>query len=279
MGSPRLTPALHTTPLWAVVLALCASTSSQAQEKPGAAQGLEDFAAVCGTGLPGDTALMCHRMGNLFWEGLGVPQDKQKAAGLYQQACERKDPEPLACLRLGELYEKGEVTPKLPTRALALYRIACTAGNPEACSRLTSLQNSAPAPAPTGPPPPSGMPKTPEEVQALVRHANEKLDRIDRLREESDARGKEIERETKELHELNHPTAPSAQAPNPAPTAPDDPSLQAMNQAGLEVEARRKELESLRRNTPQDKGAIERGQKALEEALLKEEQARQKAGR
>lgn len=158
----------------AVLLTAFAYGSSEGQERPSIQAATTYYEAACGTGTAMGNALACYRLAELYWEGRGATQDRMRAWGLYQKACERKDLEPRACLRLGEIYEKGEIVPKAPDRALTLYRMACDAGEKEACARLTKSQASSgvqplqatPSAAPTQPPrsAPSAAPAPPSQA-------------------------------------------------------------------------------------------------------------------
>jgi hypothetical protein len=207
-----------------LVAAAHAPASGQTPSKTSAADSF--YAAACGTGASMGNALACYRLGELYWEGRSVAEDKPRAAKLYQKACERSDLEPRACLRLGELYERGEVAPKVPHRALTLYRMACDAGNQEACSRSTSLQASLGIAAPVAPPPvPQAAPPAPapteyddseEATEAKIASFNarfeeqkrkattqEERDRIERSRQSTEklfrltAKASRLEREIK----------------------------------------------------------------------------------
>src|SRR5580704_6735557 len=92
-------------------------------------------------------------LGELYANGLGVPQDDQKAADWYKLAADRGDREasakwlaaaaklgqPLAAYDLALLYIEGQLFPQDFKRAAELLRVAAEAGNPEAQYALGTL--------------------------------------------------------------------------------------------------------------------------------------------
>lgn len=77
-------------------------------------------------------------LGRMHETGEGVPQDYEKAAELYDRACEggRSD----ACAQLAMMYDIGLAVGENPRRAAELYQRACESGNRWACHRLDQLR-------------------------------------------------------------------------------------------------------------------------------------------
>jgi uncharacterized protein len=71
-------------------------------------------------------------LGELYANGLGVPQDDRKAAEWYKLAAAAKLGQPLAAYDLALLYIEGQLFPQDFVRAAALLRTAATAGNADA---------------------------------------------------------------------------------------------------------------------------------------------------
>lgn len=69
--------------------------------------------------------------------GEGVPQDYDRAAQLYERACNggRSD----ACAHLAMMYDIGLAVDENPRRAAELYQRACQSGNRWACHRREQL--------------------------------------------------------------------------------------------------------------------------------------------
>jgi TPR repeat protein len=103
------------------------------------------YAYACqGNGGPG-----CVGLAGLYWDGRGVPEDRDRAVALYQRGCEalnlryrgsstmrgygRVDPE--ACFRLAGLYESGDAVDKDPVKSAEYYRAACSMGYGQACTK------------------------------------------------------------------------------------------------------------------------------------------------
>ena len=81
-------------------------------------------------------------LGNLYFTGNGVEQDRAHAAELYTRAAEQGDVQALSCL--AECYEAGCGVPCDLDRAIALYDQAAALGDGyahEEASRLRLLRN------------------------------------------------------------------------------------------------------------------------------------------
>ena len=81
-------------------------------------------------------------LGNLYFTGNGVEQDRARAAELYTRAAEQGDVQALSCL--AECYEAGCGVPCDLDRAIALYDQAAALGDGyahEEASRLRLLRN------------------------------------------------------------------------------------------------------------------------------------------
>ncbi len=68
----------------------------------------------------------CLKLASLYSNGHGVPQDHARAAGFYEQACNYLDPR--GCLRLGTMYRMGVGVPQDSAKAAILFRAACEGG-------------------------------------------------------------------------------------------------------------------------------------------------------
>ena len=85
----------------------------------------------------GNLAEGCYNLAVAYSNGLGVPRNERKAAGLFRRACDRK----LAagCHYLGLHLDLGLGVPANQRRAAPLYRRACDGGEEAACDRLDRL--------------------------------------------------------------------------------------------------------------------------------------------
>src|SRR5438067_10378846 len=97
----------------------------------------------------GDQAA-CARLAAMYRKGDGVGKDSAKAAGLFSDACARR--EMAACFDLAEMHWRGEVTGWYDIakgsdafvkgvdidkeRAVAVHQKVCDGGDAEACSHL-----------------------------------------------------------------------------------------------------------------------------------------------
>ena len=84
----------------------------------------------------GDPAAQ-NSLGNLYYLGLGVNQDFERAAELYFAAA--RQGQAAAQLNLGNLYKQGLGVGSDPMRAFAWYKMADMHGNPMAEYYLTQL--------------------------------------------------------------------------------------------------------------------------------------------
>jgi hypothetical protein len=66
-----------------------------------------------------------------------VPQDKRRAAALFEKACEGGDAP--GCYNLGVRYTEGSGVPQDKRRAAALFEKACKGGVEQGCSALNSF--------------------------------------------------------------------------------------------------------------------------------------------
>lgn len=73
----------------------------------------------------------------MYETGDGAPQDYDKAASLYDQACNGGRDE--ACAHLAMMYDIGLAVEEDPGRAAELYEKACASGNRWACKRGEQL--------------------------------------------------------------------------------------------------------------------------------------------
>jgi TPR repeat protein len=73
----------------------------------------------------------CYRLGWLYEDGLGVPQNENKATKLYVQACDANWA--VACRALGIMYWQGERVKRSRKKAIEYYKKACGLGLAEAC--------------------------------------------------------------------------------------------------------------------------------------------------
>ncbi len=81
----------------------------------------------------------CLRLGVLYSNGNGVPQNYQKAFELYSKACNGN--EIGGCLGLGVLYENGFGVKKNNNLAIQFYDQACKENVDLACQKQKALQN------------------------------------------------------------------------------------------------------------------------------------------
>jgi hypothetical protein len=95
---------------------------------------LEDALAFLEPRCTKGAAENCYELGMLYLRGRGVPEDKVRAAGLFQKAC---DAGALAgCTALGWAYATGAGMAKDAAKAAQLYQSACDAGELSACAHL-----------------------------------------------------------------------------------------------------------------------------------------------
>ena len=71
------------------------------------------------------------KLGVMYHDGRGVPQDKSTAMALYRQACEGQ--EVRACVMLGLHYRDGDGVRQSDDEAHKYFRKACNQGDAEVC--------------------------------------------------------------------------------------------------------------------------------------------------
>jgi hypothetical protein len=79
----------------------------------------------------------CHNLGYLLSEGEGITHDLARAATLFEKACHGG--EARGCNSLGAAYFSGSGVPANLTNAGSLFQRACDGGEPLGCSNLGSL--------------------------------------------------------------------------------------------------------------------------------------------
>lgn len=88
----------------------------------------------------------CLRVGNIYYNGLGIPKDTKSSVIYYQKACVLKNAQ--GCFNLGIVYRNGEggleVNPEI---ALAYFYLAkqyllvdCRSGKKSSCNLLKSME-------------------------------------------------------------------------------------------------------------------------------------------
>ena len=84
----------------------------------------------------------CHSLGELYRDGRGVEQDKERALELFEGACFASElfgngspPVGESCFRAGEMYANADGVSRNLGRAGSRFRRACRLGYEEACSR------------------------------------------------------------------------------------------------------------------------------------------------
>ena len=75
-----------------------------------------------------------NNLGNLYYNGHGVKQDKNKAKELYEKACNGGND--IGCFNLGTMYEKAEGVKKDYSKAIELYKKSCDNGYSRGCFNL-----------------------------------------------------------------------------------------------------------------------------------------------
>lgn len=76
----------------------------------------------------------CLHLGNLLYEGEIVPENKQKSAQLFEQACGLNNAN--GCFNLGILHREGEGTPQDKHKAAEYFDKACGLGSYRGCYNL-----------------------------------------------------------------------------------------------------------------------------------------------
>ncbi|HEX5045911.1 MAG TPA: tetratricopeptide repeat protein [Gammaproteobacteria bacterium] len=114
----------------------CAILAAIYQAGDGVTQDYALAAKYYGQGCDGDSATACAALSQLHVQGQGVPKDLDKARGLAEKACSRREQ---SCWGLGYLHLMGFGVARDPARAVDLYQRACGAGSAEACMRLGAV--------------------------------------------------------------------------------------------------------------------------------------------
>lgn len=76
----------------------------------------------------------CNDLGDLYYFGRGVEQNRVAARALYEDACDKKNAE--ACFSLGYILSQNELGGTPEPRVLPLFTQACDGGYLDACTRL-----------------------------------------------------------------------------------------------------------------------------------------------
>ena len=101
-------------------------------------------------------AQSCVALGDMYLAGKGVTRDGDKAAMLFERACEARDAGgcdkarriyqescdngvPAACSMLGRMYLEGFGVPEDLARAATIYQKACDLGHAVDCSNLAMM--------------------------------------------------------------------------------------------------------------------------------------------
>ena len=83
--------------------------------------------------MRGDESTACFELGAVYESGRSAPQNYQRAARLYREACEDRHGE--ACFRLAGLYQKGAGVYRDSSEATRHMAQACRAGYAAACPK------------------------------------------------------------------------------------------------------------------------------------------------
>ena len=75
-----------------------------------------------------DMAYAEHMVGDLYWDGKGVPKDKQEAVKWYLKAADGAEPDSEAQLNLALIYEGGNIVPQDFAAAYMWYELAREGG-------------------------------------------------------------------------------------------------------------------------------------------------------
>ena len=134
---------MYRTSLVALLLVVIAATLAACRKSAGTLE------QECSRGGPAS----CYALGEMYLAGSGVAQDKEKAAQLFERACEGRESNgcdkarqmyeeycekgnAVACSYLGRMYLDGfGVTPDL-AKAAGLYERACQKGLTDACQKV-----------------------------------------------------------------------------------------------------------------------------------------------
>jgi TPR repeat protein len=91
---------------------------------------LEQLAQAC----DGGDASGCSNLGNMYYKGDGVEQNKGLAEQLFSKACDGGGAS--GCSNLGNMYYKGDGVRQDKARAEELYSKACDGGGASGCFNL-----------------------------------------------------------------------------------------------------------------------------------------------
>jgi serine/threonine-protein kinase len=108
----------------------CTSLGTLYQNDKKYAEARNYFKQAC----DGETFDACNYLGYLYAQGLGGPQDKQKAREIYQKACDQKNLS--SCTSLGTMYQDDHKY----AEARTYFKQACDGGVKDACELLRGLQ-------------------------------------------------------------------------------------------------------------------------------------------
>ena len=75
----------------------------------------------------------CFQLGTLYEAGRNTPQQFDRAARLYRNACDQDHAE--ACASAARMYERGAGVRRDSTHAVELTRKACSLGHTSACPK------------------------------------------------------------------------------------------------------------------------------------------------
>ncbi|HEX2881785.1 MAG TPA: tetratricopeptide repeat protein, partial [Polyangiaceae bacterium] len=91
------------------------------------------FERACQLGEPNG----CFNLGNLYYAGRGVSENKQRAFSLFEQACNAG--KAAGCINAGTMYDDGEGVTAEPPKAFALFKKACEGNEAVGCSNLAFM--------------------------------------------------------------------------------------------------------------------------------------------
>ena len=100
-----------------------------------------DFLAAIGAEAAEEEETLC-QLADRYYRGEGVPQDKEKAAELYNEAGNKGDV--IAQYTLGYMYDKGDGIDKDRDKAILWYEKAAEQGHEAAQNRLAVLKRNQP---------------------------------------------------------------------------------------------------------------------------------------
>lgn len=115
----------------------CTSLGELYLEGVGVPQDMTQAHAFIKEGCDADDWWGCYQLGRLHRQGIGVTADKAKAAELFTAACENAVPQ--SCTALADALLQGEGIGKDVTRAAELYAESCSDRHTRSCATLASL--------------------------------------------------------------------------------------------------------------------------------------------